>query len=341
LDPSALWYGRHPLSTAMLPLSWLYCAIVRIRRFAYRHGLLKSHRLPVPVVVVGNLTVGGTGKTPLVVALAEEALARGFRPAILTRGYGGRSRSWPVAVSPDADPALVGDEPAMLARRRLCPVVAGPDRVASGKLAVRQFDADLLLTDDGLQHYRLARDLEIATLDGERGLGNGRCLPAGPLREPASRLGSVDFAVRKRSPGDGRPGLGFRLVPGELKSLRDPSRRQPLESLSGRRVTGVAGIGNPAPFFAMLRSAGLWVDERVYPDHHVYTAGEAARWPLGPVVMTEKDAVKCATFAGTDHWLCPATAVPDAALIDSLFARLGAPSGHSCAAASTSVSMES
>ena len=325
MDPTPIWYGRHPLSTALLPLAWLYGAAARLHRFAYRRGLLRARRLPVPVVVVGNLTVGGTGKTPLVLKLAEVAAARGWHPGILTRGYGGRGKDWPQAVEAASDPGLLGDEPVLLARRGICPVVAGPDRVADGELAIRRFGCDLLLCDDGLQHYRLARDLEIAAIDGERGLGNGRCLPAGPLREPAARLESVDLVIRKGGTG---PGHCFRLVPGEAINLRDPSRRLPLAAFRDLRVTAVAGIGNPGRFFAMLRGQGMWVDERPYPDHYPYTAADMAAWPLGPVLMTEKDAVKCATFGGADHWCCPVEAVPDAAFVEAVFGWLGASPGR-------------
>jgi tetraacyldisaccharide 4'-kinase len=213
----------------------------------------------------------------------------------------------------------------LLARRGVCPVVAGPDRFADGDFAIRRFGCDLLLCDDGLQHYRLARDLEIAAIDGERGLGNGRCLPAGPLREPVARLDSVDLVVRKG--GDG-PGHRFSLVPGEAINLRDRDRRVPLAAFRDRRVTAVAGIGNPGRFFAMLRGHGMWVDERPYPDHHPFSAAEVAAWPPGPVLMTEKDAVKCATFGGADHWCCPVDAVPDPAFVEAVFDRLAAALGR-------------
>jgi tetraacyldisaccharide 4'-kinase len=277
------------------------------------------HRLPVPVVIVGNLTVGGTGKTPLVLAIAELARARGWRPAIITRGYGARSVHWPRVVGADDDPRQVGDEPLLLARRGLCPVVAGPDRVADGELAIHRYGCDLLLSDDGLQHYRLGRDLEIAVIDGARGLGNGRCLPAGPLREPRGRLATLDLVIEN---GGERPGHRFQLVPGTVTSLCDPTQGRPLDAYRGQRVTAVAGIGNPGRFFTMLRDHGILVDERPYPDHHPFTAGDLDDWGPGPVLMTEKDAVKCSRFAGTDRWMCPVSAVPDDAFIDALFAQL-------------------
>ena len=319
MDPIPIWYGRHPLSLALLPLSWIYCVAVMVRRRLYRSGRLEVRRVARPVVVVGNITVGGTGKTPLVLRLAELAAERGLRPAILTRGYRGRAGDWPRAVHPGDDPGLVGDEPLLLARRGVCPVIAGPDRVAGAELAIAGQGCDLLLCDDGLQHYRLGRDLEIAVIDGERELGNGRCLPAGPLREPPGRLGSVDLVIRN---GGEAQGHRFRLVPGLAVNLRDPALTRPLSAFRGLRAAAVAGIGNPGRFFDMLRGRGVLVEEWPYPDHHAYTAEEAAGWPPGPVLMTEKDAVKCATFAGADHWYCPVRAEPDPGFVDALFAKL-------------------
>jgi len=322
IDPTTVWYRRHhPLSLALVPLGWLYCLVALVRRHGYRRGWFAVRRLPVPVVVVGNLTVGGTGKTPLVLALAELAVARGWRPALILRGYGARSGAWPRLAAAGDDPLLVGDEALLLARRGVCPVVVGPDRVADGELAIRRLDCNLLLCDDGLQHYRLARDLEVAVIDVERGLGNGRCLPAGPLREPRGRLAGVDLVIKHGGSGAGHR---FTLVPGAAYALCDPARRRPLEAFRGQRVTAVAGIGNPGRFFAALRGAGLLVDERPYPDHHPFTAADAADWPPGPILMTEKDAVKCAGFAGPDHWACPVAAAPDPAFVAAVFARLGA-----------------
>ncbi len=319
MNANAVWYGRHPVSLALLPLAWPYCAVAMVRRALYRGGVLKAHRLPCPVVVVGNLTVGGTGKTPLVLRLAELAVERGLRPAILTRGYRGRGREWPRSVGPDDDPDLVGDEPLLLARRGVCPVIAGPDRVADGELAIASHRCDLILCDDGLQHYRLRRDLEVAVIDGERGLGNGRCLPAGPLREPRGRLASVDLVVRNGGVGEGHR---FTLAPGAAVSLRDPTKTRPLSAFRGLRVAAVAGIGNPVRFFDLLRSHGILVEEWPYPDHHPYSAADLAAWPPGPVLMTEKDGVKCARFGRPDHWYCPVRASPDPVFVSALFARL-------------------
>jgi tetraacyldisaccharide 4'-kinase len=321
-DPTPVWYGRdgrHPLVWLLWPLSWLYGAIVRVRRSAYRKGWFSSERLPVPVILVGNLTVGGTGKTPLVLRLVELLRAQGWTPAIITRGYGGRAEHWPQRVMPDSDPDRVGDEPVLLARRSGCVVVAGPDRVAAGRLAIELSGCDILVSDDGLQHYRLARDLEIVLIDGTRGFGNGHCLPAGPLREPPARLNSVDLVLYKGGTG---PGHRMQLHPGELVNLRDPTQRRPLSDLSGQQVRAVAGIGHPEPFFRQLEAAGLVVERRPYPDHHRYRPEDSERWRGRPVVMTEKDAVKCTAFAEADHWSLPVAAILDPEFESRLLTKL-------------------
>jgi tetraacyldisaccharide 4'-kinase len=304
--PESVWYGGHPLSHLLVPLSWFYCAVVRVRRLGYRRAWFRSRRLPIPVILVGNLTVGGTGKTPLVAWLAEFLRRQGYRPGIVSRGYGGTASQWPRLVSADSDPFEVGDEPVLLARRAGCPVAAGPDRVAAGEMLAGAGGCDIIVGDDGLQHYRLRRDLEILVVDASRGLGNGRCLPAGPLREPAARGREVDLTVCNGGPCT--DGLFMELVPGRLINLRDPRVTRDLDELRRQRVTAVSGIGNPERFFALLRRHGLHLDERPYPDHHPFDPEDAASWPPGPVIMTEKDAIKCAAFARADHWCLPVEA---------------------------------
>lgn len=301
-----LWYGHHPFIWPLIPLSWGYTAVVRLRWLAYRRGWLEMQRLPVPVIVVGNLTVGGTGKTPLVLWIAERLKALGARPAIIARGYGGRARRWPQVVGPDSDPIEVGDEPVLLARRSGCLVVAGPDRIAAARLALELSGCDVLISDDGLQHYRLGRGLEIALIDGERGLGNGRCLPAGPLREPPERLKAIDWVIYKGGTG---PGCRMRLEFGELINLLNPLQCCDPAAFRERRVRAIAGIGNPDAFFAQLESLGLCIERWSYPDHHRYRPADAKRWQGLPVIMTEKDAVKCRAFAGPDWWYLPVHAV--------------------------------
>ena len=315
-----LWYGGHWLFWPLVPLAGLFWLGVTLRRLAFDRGWLASERLPVPVIVVGNLSVGGTGKTPLVLWLVDWLRSLGWRPGVILRGYGGQARDWPQAVLATSDPRQVGDEAVLLARKTGGPVVAGPDRVAAGRLLLASppcdTPCDVLISDDGLQHYRLQRDLEILVIDASRGFGNGFCLPAGPLREPRARAREIPLRVSTGGPWPGAESLALRT--GDLVSLRDPQRTRALASLKGQRVTAVAGIGNPERFFNLLRQAGLHVDERPYLDHHAFTAVEAAAWPPGPLIMTEKDAVKCLTFAGDNHWYLPVAAVPSAAFEQQL-----------------------
>jgi tetraacyldisaccharide 4'-kinase len=316
MTPDRIWYGRgapERLVAALLaPLGWLYCAVSVLRARAYRAGLLTSGAAGVPVIVVGNLSVGGTGKTPFVLWLAKHLRARQLRPGIATRGYGGR-QTRPVLIAPDDPAAQVGDEPALLARRAGCPIAVGRDRLAAARLLAARGGCDVVITDDGLQHYRLRRDCEIVIVDGERGHGNRRCLPAGPLREPPSRAGRADLTVVN----GGGAGSAMTLIPGAAVSLYDADRRRELRDFRGGPVTAVAGIGNPGRFFRMLRAHGLEPTERPYPDHYPFSEADWAQWPA-PVLMTEKDAVKCAAARLPDVWVVPVDAVPDPDVVAAL-----------------------
>jgi len=296
-----IWYSNHPARWLLWPLALLFRAAVWIRRQLYQRGMLKSTEFDVPVIVVGNLSVGGTGKTPLVIWLARELRRRGLRVGVVTRGYRGKHLDWPERVNPDSDPAALGDEAVLLARRTECPVVAGPDRVAAVAKLLAEVPLDLVLADDGLQHYRLARAFEIVVVDGERGLGNGLCLPAGPLREPPSRLRQVDAIVVNT--GDwGHAGV-FRgdLVPTRVVQLSSGTSKS-LADFRGQPVHAVAGIGHPARFFAMLDAHGLLVDPRPLTDHADMQATDLSFEDLAPVLVTEKDAVKCGSFAHERVW---------------------------------------
>ena len=309
---AALWYNGHPAATWLAPLEWLFRGAVACRRAAYRSGLLATRRLAAPVVVVGNLCVGGGGKTPLVIWLAGFLLAHGYRPGVLCRGYGGGARCWPARVTADSDARLWGDEAVLLARRTGVPVVAGADRHAAGRLLLADGTCDLVLCDDGLQHLGLARDLEIAVLDGELRHGNGRCLPAGPLREPPTRLALVDLVVARGSAAPGEYLMryrGRRLCP--LASPEQPPE-QPMDlaAWSGRRVHAVAGIAHPESFFRSLEEAGLCVERHAFPDHHPFRDTDLYFRDDLPVLMTEKDAVKCARFARPGQWFLPIEAEP-------------------------------
>jgi len=316
-----VWYGRSLLSAMLLPLSWLFAGAVTLRRVAFRIGLRSVVRVSCPVVIVGNLTVGGTGKTPLVIWLAERLRESGQVPGIVSRGYGGSSSSWPRDVAPGSDPREVGDEAVMVAARTGAIVVAGPDRVAAAERAIAR-GADVVLADDGLQHYRLARDCELAIVDGERGLGNGRLLPAGPLREPRSRLEHVDLIVLNSRaatrPAESLittvPEVSIAIVPGNARCLFG-ERECKLEAFAGRRVHAVAGIGNPQAFFAALRALQIEVDEHPLPDHAGIGVEDIVFDDDAPVLMTEKDAVKCRAIADERHWAVSARLViaPDEA----------------------------
>lgn len=295
----SVWYERRAqwFSLLVLPLSWLFAAVVAVRRAAYRNGWLRSFRVSRPVIVVGNITVGGTGKTPMTIWLAEQLRARGLRVGIVLRGYGGRSAHWPRDVQSETSWEDVGDEAVLLAQRTQALVVAGPDRVAAAKRAIER-GAEVVLCDDGLQHYRLARDGEIAVIDERRGLGNGRLLPAGPLREPAGRLAHVDMKVLTRRSAEVAQAATFAdaivatPVLGDAISIATGERRS-LQSFVGSRVHAVAGIGNPQAFFDALSNLGLTVQAHPLPDHARLTAADISFADDVPVLMTQKDAVKC------------------------------------------------
>lgn len=305
------WYGRTAPSAWSRPLESLYRRAVEIRRQAYRDGRKKSEKPLVPTIVVGNLTVGGTGKTPLTIWLAEFLKAQGFRPGIVSRGYGGAKLKAPLAVTADTDPRLAGDEPVLIARRTGCPVCVYPRRVEAARALLANTDCDLVIADDGLQHYALVRDLEIAVVDGARGFGNGHCLPAGPLREPPERLASVDLVVYSgQGPEDG---YVMALNGDEAVNLRDETCRRLLADFVGQPCQAMAGIGHPDRFFEHLRRHGLIVEGRAFPDHHAYRREDLDFAGALPLFMTEKDAVKCRAFAGPEHWYVPVAArLPEA-----------------------------
>ncbi len=300
----SVWYGNGRAGWPLIPLSWLFALIVRIRRWLYARDILHVSRAARPVIVVGNLSVGGTGKTPLVLWLARALAEQGLRPGIISRGYGVKL-SGVHRVTAESPAAEVGDEPRLLARRSGVPVAVGRDRAAAAALLAA--DTDVIISDDGLQHYALGRELEIAVLDGARGLGNGRLLPAGPLREGRRRLNSVDFVVAN---GGGGPSGSLRmdLVPTALVRVRD-GYRESLEAWRGRRVHAVAGIGNPQRFFATLQTAGLDLVTHAFADHASYAGTEFDFADDLPVLMTEKDAVKYERWASARHWFLEVDAV--------------------------------
>ncbi|MGC3980793.1 MAG: tetraacyldisaccharide 4'-kinase [Steroidobacteraceae bacterium] len=309
-----LWYGGgRPFW--LLPLSWLFGLIAGLRRWLFRIGVLPSVKLSRPVIVVGNVTVGGTGKTPLVIWLANALQAQGRKVGVITRGYGGKAPHWPQAVQPDSDPVLVGDESVLIAQQTQALVYAGPDRVAAAQQAIVA-GAELVISDDGLQHYRLQRDVELAVVDASRLFGNGLLLPAGPLREPPQRLREVDMVLlNQRSAGSKTPELSvpsisYRVGLGQMRALVSNEIRD-LSSLKGLQVHVVTGIGNPQAFIQALLDLGLRVDARVLPDHAQFVRDDIEFDDSLPVLMTEKDAVKCRRFAGAQHWAVAAEVLLD------------------------------
>jgi tetraacyldisaccharide 4'-kinase len=332
------WIQRHwervtPVSALLWPVSLLFRAASSARRAAYRAGVLRANRLAVPVVVVGNITVGGTGKTPLVLWLASALKAHGRAPGIVCRGYGGRAGA-PQAVRSDSDPYACGDEAVLLARRSGCPVWTGIDRAAAARSLLAAAACDVVLSDDGLQHYALHRDLELCVIDGDSVFGNGWLLPAGPLREPPSRLSEVDAvmvnggtdpqAVMAVARKLNAACLTMELKPREFWNLRDRERRAVPGDFRGKRVHAVAGIGNPVRFFKQLRAMGLEATPHSFPDHHPYSASDLAYPGADAVVMTEKDAVKCERFASDRCWALAVDAVPDPRLEKLVLRKLDA-----------------
>lgn len=315
------WYRLSPLSCLLAPLSMVFLTLVTVRRFAYVLGILPSVRLPVRVLIVGNVVVGGTGKTPLVLWLVASLKQMGWRPGIVSRGYKGRQTK-PVRVHPEALARDVGDEPLLLAQRSGVPVFVGKRRAEAARaLLAAHPECDLIISDDGLQHYALVRDCEIAVEDN-RGYGNGLMLPAGPLREPPSR--HVDAIVLNGEPA--REGVWvMRLEPRHIYALRRPDSPVAIEDLAGKRLHAVAGIGHPQRFFDTLSGMGLSFTPHAFPDHHDYVPADLAFPDCDVVLMTEKDAVKCASFDDGRFHALRVDARVDDALAHLIDARLHGP----------------
>jgi tetraacyldisaccharide 4'-kinase len=313
----SIWQTRNIAAQLLRPIASLFCLIVQIRCIAYRKGWSTSFRLPVPVIIIGNISVGGTGKTPLVIWLFHHLQIQGWKPGILTRGYRGKATQWPQVVTPQSDPYQVGDEAVLLARKCNCPVIAGPNRVIAGQMLIQNYACNLIICDDGLQHYALQRDIEIAVVDGQLRLGNGLCLPAGPLREPPQRLQKCNLVVIN---GYSTPEeFGMKLQTVHAIKLGDVTQIKPLTAFAGHEITAIAGIGNPQRFFNMLETYGLRLHTRPFPDHHSFCTEDFIDLIQNTILMTEKDVVKCERFLhDVDAWYVPVEAVLEPALMTTI-----------------------
>ncbi len=319
------WYNGHPALVLLRPLECLYRRVVNRKRARFLAGQGNSYQAPVPVVVVGNITIGGTGKTPLILWMIDHCRARGLRVGVVSRGYGAKPPSLPWRVLPQQPPEHAGDEPLLIVNRTGVPLMIDPDRSQAVRTLLAEESLDLILSDDGLQHYRLYRDLELVLIDAVRGLGNRRCLPAGPLREPVERLQSVDALLYNGAGADREDGFAFQLKPSALVNLVTGERRPVDHFPPGQQVHAVAGIGNPQRFFNTLEGLHWRPVPHAFADHAVFSAQALSFTPALPVVMTEKDAVKCASFAAPGWWYLAVEAVPSPAFVswfDSQLTRL-------------------
>lgn len=328
------WHSLNTVSLALAPVSLLFCLLVSIRRYLYRSGIMTSCSMPVPVIVVGNIYIGGNGKTPFVIWLVEQLKLAGYKPAVVSRGYGAREQSadfpWPRQVDVQQDPLLFGDEPFMIHQVTGCPVMVDPQRCRALKAIIEQTDCDIIISDDGLQHYAMQRFMEINISDAGRLYGNGLCLPAGPLRETVSRLSQVDYIVYNVSRGQLDLAIQAKmqlrkngLLSGNKEFFMDydfstlhavsagSGEAMTLSDFKGKIVHAVAGIGDPEQFFNLLTAQGLKVIEHPFADHHQYQQDDLLFDESNvsyPIIMTEKDAVKCRSFAHSDVWYLPVKA---------------------------------
>lgn len=319
------WYQGHRALILLRPLEWLYRAVVQRKRDRFLAGKSDTYRAPVPVLVVGNITVGGTGKTPMILWLIDYCRGKGLRVGVISRGYGAQPSSWPWLVQASDTAEQAGDEPLLLVQRSGVPLAIAPNRPQAAQALLQAQPLDLLLSDDGLQHYRLARDLELVLIDHARGLGNGHCLPAGPLREPVERLASVDAVLCNGAEQDNQQGYALQLKPTCLVHLKT-GRTVTLDHFPpGQKLHAVAGIGNPQRFFNTLQALHWQAIPHAFADHAQYSAESLAFADDLPVLMTEKDAVKCRAFAAEHWWYLAVDAQPSPAFVgwlDQQFERL-------------------
>ena len=309
------WHQGSVWLYLLWPMSLLYRFLMLLRRWCYRVGIFKSYQAPMPVIVIGNISVGGTGKTPMVIALIKALNDAGLKPAVISRGYGSKAPYYPYCVSPDDAANITGDEPLLIAQSCRCPVIIGADRKASIGLLIKQHNCDVVVTDDGLQHYALKRDLEIAIVDGDRLFGNGHCLPMGPLREPITRLQSVDWVISNGVTAQYTHHM--QLTARELVQLKTGEQCLAERWQANKKVHAVAGIGNPSRFFNTLRELGFDPVEHAFADHHHFVRSDIVFDDNLAVVMTAKDAVKIKPFATDSCWFLPVDAhLPSALMLE-------------------------
>jgi len=311
----AAWYTGHPALKLLQPLEWLYRRVVLRKRERFLAGEGEIYQPPVPLIVVGNITVGGTGKTPLILWMIEHCRRSGLRVGVVSRGYGARPPNLPWRVQAEQSAEVAGDEPLLIVQRSGVPLMIDPQRSRAVQALLTAEPLDLILSDDGMQHYRMARDLELVLIDAARGLGNRRCLPAGPLREPVERLQSVDGVLYNGASADREDGFAFRLEPTALVNLLTGERRALEHFPVGQPLHAVAGIGNPQRFFTTLETLHWQPVPHAFTDHAEYSAQALNFQPSLPLVMTEKDAVKCRAFAAPDWWYLAVDAVPSPAFV--------------------------
>ena len=314
------WYKQKPWLICLLPLSFLFSFCAKKRRANYENK--PRWHSPIPIIIVGNITVGGTGKTPVVAALAKALKSTGYTPGIVSRGFGGINNCYPLSVTETTSPLRAGDEPVMLAKMLHIPVIVAPCRVQAAQFLCKNTSCDVIIADDGLQHYALLRHIEIIVVDGDRLLGNGYTLPAGPLREPAKRLREVDIilinGVPKNHTLPAQSVSFFNLKPSDPKPLVS-TKKTPVK---GDIVHAIAGIGNPQRFFNTLSDLGYIVIPHPFSDHHQYAPKDLLFNDDNPIIMTEKDAIKCSIFAQKNHWYLPVTAVIPADCINKIICLL-------------------
>ncbi len=312
-----IWYGTHPLRYALLPLSYIYRGVIACRQLAYRTKIFSQQQFDVPIIVIGNLTVGGTGKTPVTIALVQWLYANGFKPGVVSRGYKGKAEQWPQAVTYQSDPVEVGDEPVLIASKTRVPMMVGPKRVLAVQKLLAEYDCNVIISDDGLQHYAMARQFEVAVIDAKRGLGNRFCLPAGPLREPKSRLATIDYLLLNGGQGEN----GMRLETKPIYNITDPTIILDHSCHQNQTVHAVAGIGNPQRFFQTLANLGLDIIPHALPDHATIRPEDLDFADDYPIIMTEKDSVKCQKWCSERCFALPVEAILPSKFYDQV--RLG------------------